>query len=437
MIREGYRGGIFHFLSDPKDAKQDCYEFFEDGILLVESGRIARLGDAKQLLGELHDNVRICEFPGKIICPGFVDTHVHYPQTAIIASYGESLLDWLQRYAFEAEMKFSDATYARETADHFLAELMRCGTTTAQVFGTVHPESVTAFFSSAERRDLRMICGKVLMDRNGPQELLDTPETSYADSKSLIEEWHGRGRLRYAVSPRFAPTSTPDQLAAACRLLQEYPGIHLQTHLSEDKQEINWVKSLFPKCKNYLDVYDQAGLLGRRSTFAHCLHLTTTDWQLLGDNKCSVAFCPSSNLFLGSGLFNMRQAQATEVTIGLGTDVGAGTSLSMLQTIADAYKTQRLAGQDLCPLSAFYMATLGGAKSLDCDANIGNFEIGKEADFLILDPESTPLMKYRMRSCKSLLETLFVMALLGDDRAVLATYANGCCAHHRDIVEET
>ena len=281
-----------------------------------------------------------------------------------------------------------------------------------------------------------MICGKVLMDRNGPPELLDTPETSYIDSKRLIEQWHGRGRLRYAISPRFAPTSTPDQLAAACQLLQEYPDVHLQTHLSEDKEEINWVKSLFPSSKNYLDVYERAGLLGKRGTFAHCLHLTETDWQILQDKRCSVAFCPSSNLFLGSGLFDLPRAQSADVKTGIGTDVGAGTSLSMLQTIADAYKTQRSAGNDLSPLSAFYMATLGGAASLDCDAHIGNFIIGKEADFIVLDPEATPLMKYRMQNCKSLQEMLFVIAMLGDDRAVTATYANGRCVHLRDTDEE-
>ena len=437
MISEAFRGGIFHFLSDPKDGLTGCYEFFEDGLLVVESGRITQLGDAELLIGELDISVKIHDYTRKIICPGFVDTHVHYPQLAIIGSYGESLLHWLENYAFDEEKKFNDADHSLKTANHFLDELLRCGTTTAQVFGTVHPESVEGFFTAAEHRDLRMICGKVLMDRNGPQGLLDTPETSYIDSKNLIERWHGRGRLRYAVSPRFAPTSTPDQLATAGQLLREYPGTHLQTHLSEDQEEIKWVKSLFPSCKNYLDVYKRAGLLGKRSTFAHCLHLTEADWEILEYEGCSVAFCPSSNLFLGSGLFDLPRPQFANVKVGIGTDVGAGTSLSMLQTIADAYKTQRLAGNDLGPLSGLYMATLGGAKSLDCDADIGNFKIGKEADFTVLDPESTPLMSYRMQNCKSLEERLAVIVLLGDDRAILATYANGHCVHHRDIDEES
>ena len=436
MACEAFRGGIFHFLSDPKDGIAGCYEFFEDGLLVVKDGRISDLGDANKLVGELDGSVNIHRYTGKIIFPGLIDTHVHYPQMAIIASYGESLLEWLDRYAFDEEMKFGDAEYSLNAAEYFFNELLRCGTTTAQVFGTVHPESVDAFFSVAEQRNLRMICGKVLMDRNAPEGLLDTPETSYIDSKRLIERWHGRRRLRYAVSPRFAPTSTQEQLSAASQLLREYPSIHLHTHLSENKEEINWVNSLFPDCKSYLNVYEHAGLLRRRSTLAHCLHLTETDWKILRDKECSVAFCPSSNLFLGSGLFDLPRAQAFDVNLGIGTDVGAGTSLSILQTISDAYKTQRLAGNDLSPFSALYMATLGGAKSLDCEADIGNFKIGKEADFIVLDPESTPIMRYRKQHCESLQEMLFGIALLGDDRAVSATYANGQCVHRRDSDEK-
>jgi guanine deaminase len=377
------------------------------------------------------------EYPDALIIPGFVDTHIHYPQTEMIASYGEQLLEWLDTYTFPVENRFSDPDYAREIAQRFLDELLRNGTTTALVFGTVHKESVESFFEACEARNLRMIAGKVMMDRNAPDYLLDTPDSAYQDSKELIEKWHDRGRLRYAVTPRFAPTSTPEQLKKAGQLLQEHPGVYLHTHMSENADEVVWVEELFPDCEHYLHSYDEAGLLGRRSVFAHCIHLNDKEWSRLSETQSNIAFCPSSNLFLGSGLFNLKRAVAHDIGVGLGTDVGGGTSFSLIQTMAEAYKVLQLRGEKLTPFKAFYLATLGGARALDLDDLIGNFESGKEADFIVLDKAPTSFMKFRLAHCKNLFELLFVIATLGDDRTIKATYSAGVRVHDRDQDMET
>jgi len=276
-----------------------------------------------------------------------------------------------------------------------------------------------------------MICGKVMMDRNAPEQLTDTADSSYQDSKALIEKWHDKGRARYAVTPRFAPTSTREQLGKAGQLMAEHPGVYMHTHLSENQNEVAWVKDLFPECKHYLDTYDQAGLLGRRSVFAHCIHLEDDEWQRLGETQSNIAFCPTSNLFLGSGLFDLRRAAKENVEVGMGTDLGAGTSFSMLQTLNEAYKIMQLRGEKLSPFKSFYQATMGSARALDLHNLIGNFEAGKEADFVVLDKRCTPLMDFRMQQCKSLFEELFVFAMLGDDRAIAATYSAGERVHQR------
>ena len=428
---QAFRASILHFLDDPDlVGEADSYQYFEDGILLVKDGQIEAVGNADELLAA-HPEARLHNFENALITPGFIDTHIHYPQTEIIAAYGEQLLEWLETYTYPAETKFADRTYARSMAERFLDELLRCGTTTALVFGTVHPGSVDAFFEACEQRELRMIAGKVLMDRNAPDELLDTAEQGYLDSKNLIEKWHGRGRLSYAVTPRFAATSTPRQLQLAGRLLREHPGVFLQTHLSENSTELRWVEELYPGSKHYLDVYDQAGLTGRRSVFAHCLHLCGGEWRRLAETSSNIAFCPASNLFLGSGLFKLKRAVAEGVCVGLGTDVGAGPSFSILQTLADAYKTQQLQEYSLTPFKAFYLATLGGARCLDSEHLIGNFAAGKEADFLVLDKAASPLLEYRMRHCDSLAEQLFVLAMLGDDRMTGAVYVAGRLAYRK------
>lgn len=430
--RKAYRAAVLHSLADPAVVGvEQSYEYFEDGILLIENGKVAQVGAAAELLPKLA-GIEVQHYRDALITPGFIDTHIHYPQTGMIASYGEQLLDWLNTYTFPTEQQFEDKAHASDVAAIFLKELLRNGTTTALVFGTVHPQSVDAFFEQADKLNLRMIAGKVLMDRNAPDYLTDTAESGYAESKALIERWHGKGRLHYAVTPRFAPTSTPEQLELAGKLLQEYPNLYMHTHLSENRKEIEWVKELFPERKGYLDVYDHHKLIGPRAVFAHGVHLCDDECKRLAETGSAVAFCPTSNLFLGSGLFDLNKLEAHGVRVGLGTDVGAGTSFSQLQSLNEAYKVMQLQGKKLDPFKSLYLATLGGANALYLDDKLGNFLPGKDADFLVLDYNATPLMSYRMQQAKSLEERLFALTMLGDDRAVKETFAAGVSVHQRD-----
>jgi guanine deaminase len=427
-----YRSAILHSIADPAQVgAEQSYQYFEDGLLVVEDGRIKALGEAKHLLPGLPAGVEVREYRDALITPGFIDTHIHFPQTGMIASYGEQLLDWLNTYTFPTEKQFADKAHAADVAGIFLKELLRNGTTTALVFGTVHKESVDAFFEAAQALDLRMIAGKVLMDRNAPDYLTDTAESGYADSKELIERWHGKGRLHYAVTPRFAPTSTPEQLELAGKLFAEYPGLYMHTHLSENRKEIEWVKELFPERKGYLDVYDYFKLIGQRSVFAHGVHLCDDECKRLAETGSAVAFCPTSNLFLGSGLFDLQKLEEHGVRVGLGTDVGAGTSFSQLQSLNEAYKVMQLQGKKLDPFKSLYLATLGGARALYLDDRIGNFQAGKDADFVVLDYKATPLLDYRLQQARSLEEKLFALTILGDDRAVKETFAAGRSVHQR------
>ncbi|MGK8436153.1 guanine deaminase [Ectopseudomonas hydrolytica] len=429
---KAYRAAILHSLADPAAVGvEQSYEYFEDGILLIENGKVAQVGPAAELLPKLA-GVEIQHYRDALITPGFIDTHIHYPQTGMIASYGEQLLDWLNTYTFPTERQFEDKAHASDVAAIFLKELLRNGTTTALVFGTVHPQSVDAFFEQADKLNLRMIAGKVLMDRNAPDYLTDTAESGYAESKALIERWHGKGRLHYAVTPRFAPTSTPEQLELAGKLLGEYPDLYMHTHLSENRKEIEWVKELFPERKGYLDVYDHHKLIGPRAVFAHGVHLCDDECKRLAETGSAVAFCPTSNLFLGSGLFDLNKLEAHGVRVGLGTDVGAGTSFSQLQSLNEAYKIMQLQGKKLDPFKSLYLATLGGANALYLDDKLGNFLPGKDADFLVLDYNATPLMSYRMQQARSLEERLFALTMLGDDRAVKETFAAGVSVHQRE-----
>jgi guanine deaminase len=428
-----YRAAILHSLADPAVVGIEAsYEYYEDGVLLVEDGLIKAVGHAADLLPNLASGVAITTYNNALITPGFIDTHIHFPQTGMIASYGEQLLDWLNTYTFPTEQQFADKAHAAEVAEVFIKELLRNGTTTALVFGTVHKQSVDAFFEACEVLNLRMIAGKVLMDRNAPDYLTDTPESGDADSRELIERWHGKGRLHYAVTPRFAPTSSPEQLSLAGELFQQYPDLYMHTHLSENRQEIEWVKGLFPERKGYLDVYDHYRLIGPRAVFAHGVHLCDEECQRLAETGSAVAFCPTSNLFLGSGLFDLPKLEAHGVRVGLGTDVGAGTSFSQLQSLNEAYKVMQLQGKKLDPFKSLYLATLGGARALYLDDKIGNFAPGKDADFVVLDYQATPLLSYRLAQAKTLAERLFALIMLGDDRAVKATYAAGNPVHLRD-----
>jgi guanine deaminase len=408
-----------------------AYEYFEDGLLVIANGKVVALGEYHTLKKQ-YAQVAVTDHSGKLVVPGFVDSHVHYPQTEMTASYGEALLPWLEKYTFPVETKFANADYARKAAAFFLDELLKNGTTTALVFGTVHPVSAAVFFEEAQKRRLRMICGKVLMDRNAPQALLDTPQTAYTDSKALIEKWHGVDRLLYAVTPRFAVTSSNEQLAVAKQLLDEHPDVYFHTHLSENKTEVDLVKQLFPESENYLGVYDQWDLLRKRSVFAHGIHLSGDEFDKLHTHQCSLAFCPTSNLFLGSGLFDYHTAKQKGIRVGLGTDLGAGTSMSMLQTLQDAYKVIQLRkaftseeSPSLSPLEALYLATLGGAKALHLEHHIGNFLPGKEADFVVLHWEGSALLQHRLQHCTTLEEKLFALQMLGDERAVYKTYILG------------
>ncbi|MBA1187341.1 guanine deaminase [Stutzerimonas nitrititolerans] len=429
---KAYRAALLHCLADPREVGVEAsHEYFEDGLLVVEDGKVVRNGHAADLLSTLPAGTEVIEYKDALITPGFIDTHIHYPQTGMIASYGEQLLDWLDTYTFPTERAFADKAHAGEVAQVFLRELLRNGTTTALVFGSVHKESVDAFFEQAHKLDLRMIAGKVLMDRNAPDYLTDTAESGYADSKELIERWHGKGRLHYAVTPRFAPTSTPEQLALAGKLFQEYPDLYMHTHLSENRKEIEWVRELFPERKGYLDVYDHHGLIGARSVFAHGVHLRDDECRRLGETGSAVAFCPTSNLFLGSGLFDLEKVEGFGVRVGLGTDVGAGTSFSQLQSLNEAYKVMQLQGKKLDPFKSLYLATLGGARALYLDDRIGSLQPGKDADFVVLDYKATPLIEYRLSQARSLEERLFALMILGDDRAVKETYAAGVSVHRK------
>lgn len=430
-MKTAYRASLLHFHSNPDKDGDAAYSFFEDGLLVVENGLVVEAGEAQSLTTKYSD-ARLIDYSGHLIIPGLIDTHIHYPQVEVIASYGEQLLDWLNNYTFPAERQFEDPAYARNIADFFLSELLRNGTTTALVFGTVHKQSVDAFFEASAERNTRMICGKVMMDRNAPDFLCDTPDSSYEDSKALIGTWHGNGRQLYAVTPRFAITSTPEQLEKAGQLMSEYPDVYMQTHISENKDEVAFVQELFPDSQDYLDVYDQYKLLGKRSVFAHGIHLTPREHQRFRETGSSVSFCPTSNLFLGSGLLDIDTLEQEQVTYSVATDVGGGTSFSMLQTLNEAYKISQINGSALCPLKSLYLATLGNAKSLQLDDKIGSFKPGNEADFIALDFNCTPLMKLKQSKSNTLKEKLFSMIILGDDRAVKATWVAGELVHQRD-----
>ena len=426
---QAYRASLLHFHADPAfDDK--AYAWHEDGLLLVEDGKIKAAGDYATLAPSLPSSVTPHDLRGHVITPGFIDTHLHYPQTDMIASPSPGLLPWLETYTFPSERRFEDPAHARATAEFFLDELLRCGTTTAVVYCTVHPQSVNAFFEASEARNLRMVAGKVLMDRHCPDFLRDV-EGGTGDSATLIEKWHKRGRQLYAITPRFAPTSTDAQLRATAELAKAYPDTFIQTHVSENEDECKWVRELHPQSRSYLDVYERFGLMRPRALFGHCIWLDDDDFARMAATGSAAAVCPTSNLFLGSGLFDFEKADGARTLLSLGTDVGAGTSFSMLQTMNEAYKVARLKGSYLPALRMFYLATLGAARAMGLEGTIGSFAVGAEADFVVLDPKATPLMARRTARLESLEELLFAFALLGDDRAIKATYSAGRQVHRR------
>lgn len=421
------------FLGDP--ARAFVHE--PDGLVVCRGGLIEQVGPYSAIKTELPAGTEIADYSGQLIAPGFIDTHIHYVQTGIIGAQGKQLLDWLNDYTFIAEQAFADEAVARDTARVFCDELLRQGTTTALVFCSVHASSVDALFEEAARRNLRLIAGKVLMDREAPAALMDTARSGYDQSKALIGKWHGRGRALYAITPRFAVTSTPEQLELAGALWREHPDVFVQTHIAENRAEIARVRELFPERRDYLDVYAHYGLTGRRAVLAHGVHFGESEFARCHEDGTALSHCPTSNTFLGSGLFAMREARDPRrpVQVGLGTDIGGGTSFSLLATMGEAYKVAQLRGQGIDAIEAFYLATLGGARALALDFKIGTLAPGREADMVVLDPKATPLLAFRSERARSIDELIAVLATLGDDRAVRATYVAGTLAHARATVD--
>ena len=430
------RGAALSYCNDPFQLPLDeCVVHEPDALIVMQDGRITRFGAAEKELGRLPDGVPVTEYENCLILPGFIDCHVHYPQTEIIGVYGKHLLEWLHKYTFIAEQNFKNKEHARATARVFLRESLRCGTTTSAVFCTVDPVSVDAFFEESTKLNMRNIAGKVLMDRHAPEELLESPQQGYEQTQELIERWHQNGRSLYSVTPRFAPTSTPQQMALTGKVWQENPGTYLQSHVSENPSEVQWVSELFPDQSSYVDVYRHFGMLGERSILGHGVHLSEEELQLLYDTGTAIAHCPTSNLFLGSGLFDIEKTMAPErpVRVGLATDLGAGTNFSQLVTMNEAYKVAQLHGYSLSAHHAYYLATRGAARALYLDDKIGSLEVGMEADLTVLDLKATPVLGYRMQHTRSIEEVLFVLMTLGDDRTSCATYVAGERVYSREL----
>ena len=409
-------------------------EYIANGALVVDdsTGRVLDYGDCTSILSTYANSsaevgkapVQIHDYQDKLIMPGFIDTHVHYPQIDMIAAFGEQLLDWLNNYTFVTEANFGDAKIADDTAKFFLNQLLANGTTSALVFSTSHPQSVESFFNESSRLNTRMITGNVLMDQNAPEHLCVPTEQGIRDTQNIVDKWHERGRQHVAITPRFAITSTPKQLQMTGELYRSYDSVYLQTHLAENIEEIAFVRELYPNHKGYLDVYHDMGLLGRHTTLAHGIYLETPEYEVLRDTGTQIAHCPTSNLFLGSGLFDLSKT-LSYTGVSIATDVGAGTSLSMLTTLSEAYKVQQLQSNPLSAHQGLYQITLGNAQSLLLDDKIGNFMPNKEADFVVIDMGGTELLARRMTQTKSLDEQLLVLMMLGDDRVIEETIIAG------------
>ena len=428
------RGGLYAFRGNPFTEGAGARHYEPDAIVAMADGRIVDCGPAHEVAARLPPGTPVTSYADALIGPGFVDAHVHYPQLPVIGAGGKALLDWLTACTFPAEEQYRDLGYARGVATRYVTENLRHGITTAAVFGTVHPQSVDALFEAAQQRGLRLIAGKVLMDRNAPAALCDDAQRGYDEGKALIGRWHGRGRLAYAVTPRFAATSSPAQLELAATLWRETPGAYLQSHVAESRAEVDWVRALYPAHARYLDVYAHFGMLGPRAIYAHGIHLEEGEFALLAQTGTALAHCPTSNNFLGSGLFPLHRALAARrpARVALGTDLGAGTSFSMLRTMQAASEVAQLSGHPLAPACAWWLATRGAARALDLEAQIGSIEPGRDADLVVLDLRSTPVIDFRMRYVADIDEALGVQMALGDDRAIRATYVAGRLAWDRD-----
>jgi guanine deaminase len=422
MTRTILRGRVLSFVSEPRGIDDhESYRYFEDGAVEIDGGRIVSVGPYAQPQGE----ATVIDHRPHLILPGLIDPHIHFPQMQVIGSYAANLLEWLNTYTFVEEQKFTAQAHADRIASAFFDELIRHGTTTAAAYCSVHPQSVDAFFTEAGQRNMLMLGGKVMMDRNAPPGLLDTAQSSYDDSRHLLEKWHGRGRARYAITPRFAITSTPEQLEAAGTLAREFPDCHIQTHVSENLAEIDLARDLYPTAVDYVGIYEQYGLLGPKTLLGHAIHLSHREAEVLHETKSVAVFCPTSNLFIGSGLFDYERLHERGVRIAVATDVGGGTSYSMLRTLDEGYKVLQLRGQRLNPLRSFYHMTLGNARGLGLEEHVGTLAPGTDADVVVLDSRSTPQMALRMETVGTLTEELFLLQTCGDDRAVVETYVAG------------
>ncbi|MDX3927207.1 MAG: guanine deaminase [Shinella sp.] len=422
------RGRLLSFLSRPESLDdRSSYRYEEDGALVVEGGRIAASGPYSEVSVMAPAGTQEIDHRPHLVVPGFIDTHVHFPQMQVIGSYAANLLEWLNTYTFPEECRFVETAHAARIARHFYDEMIRHGTTTAAAYCSVHKTSADAYFAEALARGMCMIGGKVMMDRNAPQGLLDTPEMGYDETRAVIAEWHGKGRNHVAITPRFAITSTPAQMEMAAALAHEFPGLHIQTHLSENHDEISFTSQLYPDAVDYTDVYARYGLLGPKSLFGHCIHLSEREANVMSEAGAVAVHCPTSNLFLGSGLFPLKALSRRDkpVRIAVATDVGGGTSYSMLKTMDEAYKIQQLLGERLNPLESFYHMTLGNAEALSLHDRIGTLEPGTDADFVVLDAAATPAMALKMEVVRSLTDELFLLQTMGDDRAIRETYVAG------------
>lgn len=416
-------GRILEISGDPFQDGLDAVTIRTDGAVRIVNGLIAETGDAAALRAA-YPNDDITDYGNDLICPGFVDAHVHFPQTAIIASWGKRLIDWLNSYTFPEEMRFGDPDYAAMIAARYFDLTLANGTTTVCSFGTVHPTSVDAFFTEAQTRGLRALTGKTCMDRNAPEGLRDTAKSAYDDSKALLDRWHGVDRLSYVITPRFSPTSTPEQLHALGGLWAERPDCLMQTHLSEQTDEIAWVKTLFPEAQDYLDTYEQTGLLGENGLYGHAIHLEPREIDRLSEVNAALIHCPTSNTFIGSGLFDM-DGLTSRMRVGLATDTGGGSSFSMLRTMAAAYEIGQLRGRPLHPAELMWLATAGSARALKLEDKIGRVAKGHEADLCILNLSSTDAIAQRADRASDAWEEVFATIMMGDDRAVRDVWVNG------------
>ncbi len=424
-MKRGYRGRLFDFEAGHSAGKEIRFRYFEDGLLIVEDGHIKDTGDYQSIRNQQNQPIEIENHSGSLIMPGFFDLHVHSVQTQAIASHGKALLDWLDNYIFPVEKRFNNPVFARENTRFFLNQLLKNGTTTAMIYPSSHESSVEALFDLAAEMNIRIISGNTWMDRNAPEYLLKTPEESYAVSKRLIEKYHNRQRNLFAVTPRYAITSSPEALKMAANLFHEYENLYLQTHISENKKEIEAVNHSYPNHRNYLDVYDDSGMLTPGTFLGHGVHLKDDELVRIAETGTNIVHCPTSNLFLGSGLFDFTKVKYRGINITMGSDVGAGTSFSMFQTLQDAYKISALQGNPLTAMDGFFSITLGAAKALGIDVISGNFDPGKEADFVVIDPTLNPLMDYRISASDSIEDLLFAVMILGDDRVVKDTFLMG------------